>query len=150
MKVAIYHRMAVPDPDSVTGPDELWKQGFKNFISEHPSWELADIFVDYGMNTTSFDRMVDDCVSKNIKVVIVHTISRFSRNLVISFEMISRLKDLGIGVYFLQEKIYSMDDTYTILDSIRNLLALEESANKTPNMPDTDSCRFKDGTYERN
>ena len=150
MKVAIYHRMAVPDPESVTGPDELWQRGFKNFILEHPSWELADIFVDYGMNMTSFNRMVDDCINKNIKVVIVHTISRFSRNIVNSFEMISRLKDLGIGVYFLQEKIYSMDDTYTILDSIRNILALEESTNKSPNKPDTNSHRFKDGTYERN
>ena len=59
---------------------------FKEVIAHHPNWEMVEIYSDYGITGTSwekrkdFRRMIEDCKEGKIDLVLVKSLSRFARN----------------------------------------------------------------------
>lgn len=72
---------------------------------------LAGIFTDDGISGTNtkkrdeFNRMIEECMSGKIGMVITKSISRFARNTLDCLKFIHMLKDKNIAV-FLRKKIY--------------------------------------------
>ena len=83
----------------------------KHFISLHPSWDLVEICHDYRKNDAGFKRICESCRSGSVDLVVVHSISRLSRDICIAYYRVRQLKEYGVGVYFLSEDMYSMDES---------------------------------------
>ena len=56
----------------------------------------------------NFQRLLDDCRSGKIDMVITKSISRFGRNTVTLLETVRELKLLGVNVYFEEQNIYTL------------------------------------------
>ena len=82
---------------------------FSNFIRSHPGWTFAGIYADEGMTGTKnsrpeFMRMIGDCRSGMIDLVLTKSISRFARNTVDLLETVRELKDIWHGSPFRRAK----------------------------------------------
>lgn len=80
-----------------------------------PNWLLVDTFIDVaswktGSQRKEFIRMLGDCQSKNMEIIITKNISRFGRATVEVLESLNKLREHGVRVIFEQE---GLDTAYT-------------------------------------
>jgi len=115
-----YHQLRVAAYCRVSTEQEEQQNSFAvqvayytDLINKKKEWTLAGIFADEGISgtqtkkRTEFNRMIRMCRNKKIDLVITKSISRFARNTVDCLEYVRQLKDLGIGVIFEKENIFS-------------------------------------------
>ena len=143
--VAIYNRFGQRSQDSIYS-DEVPMRPMRLFILEHPSWNYIDKYIDYGHNNSAFDRMLKDCRDKKIDLVITACASKLARDSVSVFDRIQMLQKCGVGVYFMSENLYSLDENHAMVLSLLNALAQEESYHKSYAIPQ--SQRFTEGEYK--
>ncbi|MDO5136122.1 MAG: recombinase family protein [Eubacteriales bacterium] len=116
------------------------KKVYEQKIRQYPGYVLAGIYGDYGIsggNTKKrkgFQRLLKDCRSGKIDVVITKSISRFARNLSDSLNTIRELKQLGIPVIFEKEGLNTLDESSEILLSILSAIAQEELNSLSQNV----------------
>ena len=112
--VAAYARVSIDYEDqqsSLVAQTEYYKK----LISERPSWQFVQVYVDDRISDLrtdrreGFNRMIEDCLARAIDLVLTKSISRFARNTADSVSTIRKLKEKGIAVYFEKENIYTMD-----------------------------------------
>ena len=65
-------------------------------ITSNPDWEFAGIYADKFMSGTTdkrpeFQRLMNDCIAGKIDIVLVKSISRFARNVLITVESVRKL-----------------------------------------------------------
>ena len=124
---------------------------YGRLISQHPEWELVGIYADKGKtgtNTkkrTEFNRMTDDAKEGKIDLILVKSISRFSRNTVDMLKTIRELKEHGVGVYFEKENIDTSTLNSELLLTVFAAFAQEESFSISENMRRGMRQRFKLG-----
>ena len=83
------------------------------YIYSRENWILKDIYLEVGSAKTGssrreFTRLLDDCNSQQIEVVVVKSLSRFGRDNVEVIESIRALVSAGVTIYFMEEDIESM------------------------------------------
>ena len=106
---------------------------YSGLIQKNPDWEYAGVYADdfiSGTNTVKrdeFKRMLADCETGKIDIILTKSISRFARNTVDLLETVRHLKDLGIEVRFEKENIRSMDGDGELMLTILASFAQEES-----------------------
>ena len=94
---------------------EIQIEHYTNYIKKNKEWELAGIFADDGITGTNtkkreeFNRMIEECMSGKIDMIITKSISRFARNTLDCLKYIRQLKDKNIAVFFEKENINTMD-----------------------------------------
>ena len=97
-KVAAYCRVSTDSKDQLNSYRTQIGY-YTNFITQHPGWELADIYADEGITGTSlekrdeFKRMLQDCRAGKIQRILVKSVSRFVRNTLELFENIQKLAE---------------------------------------------------------
>ena len=80
-------------------------------ISGRDDWEFAGLYFDEGISGTKKDRrpellrMISDCEAGKIDFIITKSISRFARNTTDCLEMVRKLLELNIPIYFEKEYI---------------------------------------------
>ena len=106
---------------------------YRQLIEANKDMELVGIYGDHGFSglhaakRPEFMRMVQDCVDGKIDLVMVKSISRFSRNTIETQEYIKLLKDHGVRIYFEKEKIYSDNPQCDLILKLLSAAAQEES-----------------------
>ena len=80
-----------------------------------PHWLLVDVCMDIASSKTGssrreFSRMIEDCKSNKLEIILTKSISRFGRDTVDTLDALNQLKTLGVRVIFEQE---SLDTTIT-------------------------------------
>lgn len=124
---------------------------FSSYIQSKPEWKFVEVYVDEAITGTSrkkrdgFNRLVADCEAGLIDLVLVKSISRFARDTVDTLQVIRRLKQLGIDVYFEREKIHSMSDDGELLLTLLASFAQEESRSISENIKWAIRKRFQEG-----
>ena len=111
-RVGIYVRVSTEDIRQTTS-FELQKKYYEDFVKQHPNWTLIDIYADEGISGTSikhrdnFLRMISDCKSGKITLVITKSVSRFARNVEDFVGMVGNLAELNppVGV-FLNQRLF--------------------------------------------
>lgn len=84
-RVAAYCRVST-DSDEQATSYEAQVEHYTNYIKSKPDWEFAGIYADDGISGTNtrkreeFNKMIEDCMSGKIDMVITKSISRFARN----------------------------------------------------------------------
>src|SRR5699024_8317357 len=89
------------------------KAHYENYIKSNDNWEFAGLYYDEGISGTKKEKrdgllaMVDACERGMIDFVITKSISRFARNTTDCLELVRKLLDLNIYIYFEKENIRS-------------------------------------------
>lgn len=139
LRAAAYCRVST-DMQEQKSSYEAQCRHYTSYIREHSDWTLAGIYAEEGISGTQarrrpeFLRMIADCESGHIDLVITKSISRFARNTLDCLNYIRRLKELGIPVVFEKESINTMEAAGEVLITILASLAQQESASISQNV----------------
>ena len=111
---------------------------YSEMIQHHSGWEYVGVYADEAKTGTrdsreNFQRMLDDCRSGMIDMVITKSISRFARNTVTLLETVRELKSLGVDVFFEEQNIHSLSSDGELMLSILASYAQEESLSASEN-----------------
>lgn len=151
-KVAAYARVSTYNDEQLNSL-EAQKDYYEKKIRENPSWMFAGIYVDEGITGTSyahraeFLRMIEDCKNEKIDMVLTKSVSRFARNTVDALNVIRELKEIGVGVYFERENVWTLDSKGEFLITLLTSLAQEEARSISENTAWGIRKRFADGQY---
>ena len=104
-----------------------------------PQWLLVDVYMDIASSKTGFSRrefarMLDDCQSHNLEIILTKSISRFGRDTVDTLEALNQLKMLGIRVIFEQESLDTADTDSDLMISIIKSIAQAENESRSENI----------------
>ncbi len=155
LRVAAYCRVSTDSDEQATSYDAQIEH-YTEFISKNPEWMQAGIFADEGITGTNtkkreeFNRMIEECHSGNIDMVITKSISRFARNTLDCLKYIRELRDLNIPVYFEKESINTMDSKGEVLLTIMASLAQQESQSLSQNVKLGLQYRYQQGQIQVN
>ena len=106
---------------------------YKQLIEADKKMELVGIYGDQGFSglhaskRPEFLRLIQDCKDGKVDLIMVKSISRFSRNTIETQEYLSLLKEHGVRVYFEKEKIYSDNPQCDLILKLLSAAAQEES-----------------------
>ncbi len=109
-------------------------------ISAEADWQLVGIFADKGITGTSvkkrdeFNKMIRLCKKGKVDMIIVKSISRFSRNTVDCLQHTRMLKGLGVDVYFEEQGLHSTAPGAEFYITIYGSIAQSESENISANV----------------
>ncbi len=111
---------------------------YNDYIGQRRDWELAGIYADEARTGTKdtrpeFQRLLADCRSGKIDMVIAKSITRFARNTVTLLETVRELKLLGIDVFFEKENIHTLGVEGEIMLTLLASYAQEESLSVSEN-----------------
>ena len=139
IKVAAYCRVSTEQDEQANSYDAQIEH-YTAEIAKHSDWLNAGIYADKGITGTmakkrpEFLKMIRKCRQKKIDLILVKSISRFSRNTVDCLEYIRELKALGIGVIFEKEKINTLTETSEAMITIMGYFAQAESESISKNV----------------
>ncbi|MCD8299573.1 MAG: recombinase family protein, partial [Clostridiales bacterium] len=86
-RVAAYARVSV-ETERMQHSLSAQVSYYSGFIQRNPEWEYAGVYADYGISGTGtknrdeFNRMMADCESGKIDIILTKSIQRFARNTV--------------------------------------------------------------------
>ncbi|MBQ8986390.1 MAG: recombinase family protein [Lachnospiraceae bacterium] len=113
---------------------------YMNLIEQDPTMTLVGIYGDQGFSglkadkRKEFQRLIADCLDGKIDLVLVKSISRFSRNTVECMEYLKQLKEYGVAVLFEKEGLNSLDPKTEMILSIYASMAQNESCSHSENI----------------
>ncbi|MDD7688594.1 MAG: recombinase family protein [Clostridiales bacterium] len=111
---------------------------YSKLIQSHSGWEYVGVYADEALTGTkesreNFQRLLADCRSGKIDMVITKSISRFARNTVTLLETVRELKSLEVDVYFEEQNIHSVNSDGELMLTILASYAQEESLSASEN-----------------
>lgn len=130
--VASYCRVST-DKDDQANSFESQRRYFKEYIERQPDWELYEVYADEGITGTStkkraaFNRMIHDAHLGKFKLILTKEVSRFSRNILDTISYTRELKQIGVGVLFMNDGISTLEPDAELRLSIMGSIAQEES-----------------------
>lgn len=110
LRVAAYCRVST-DSDAQLESLEAQKTHYENYIAGREDWKFAGLYFDEGISGTKKEKrptllqMIADCKAGKIDFVITKSISRFARNTTDCLEMVRKLLELDIPIYFEKENL---------------------------------------------
>lgn len=111
---------------------------YSRLIQQHVEWEFAGIYADEAVtgtkeNRKEFVRLLADCRTGKIDMVITKSVTRFARNTLTTLKTVRELKNMGVDVYFEKENIHSDSGDGELMLSILASYAQEESRSASEN-----------------
>jgi len=129
-RVAAYCRVSTGMGDQLVSL-ETQKSHYEDYINANPEWEYAGLYYDEGITGTKKEvrpalmQMMHDCENGKIDFIVTKSLSRFARNTTDCLELVRKLLELGIPVYFEKENL----DTGA-MESERSAFRHEQSCRK--------------------
>lgn len=104
-----------------------------------PQWLLVDVYMDIasgktGSSRKEFSRMLEDCNSHNLDIILTKSISRLGRDTVDTLEALNQLKTLGVRVIFEQEDLDTANTDSDLMISIIEAIAQAENESRSDNI----------------
>lgn len=153
LRVAAYARVST-DSDAQLESLEAQITFYENYILSREDWYFAGLYYDEGITgtkkhkRTELMRMMKDCENGLIDYIITKSISRFSRNTTDCLEMVRKLQELKIPIYFEKENINTLSMESELFLSILSSMAESESVSISDNSKWSIQKRFENGTYK--
>lgn len=137
-KVGIYCRVSTNDMEQL---NSLTNQisALTRLVSTVDEWKLMDCYVDItsarGKSPrVNFQRMLNDCKSKKLDIVITKSVSRFGRDTVDTLQALKIMKECGVRMVFEQENLDTDDVESSLMISIIESLAQAENESRSDNI----------------
>ena len=105
---------------------------YEDFIKRNAHWEFVPGYIDEGLSAATtrkrenFNRMVEDAAAGKFDLVITKEISRFARNTLDSIQYTRQLLSHGVGVFFQNDNINTLDEDSELRLSIMSSIAQDE------------------------
>lgn len=111
---------------------------YSEIIQREPSWMFAGVYADEAYTGTKedrpeFQRLLADCRAGMVNMILTKSISRFARNTVTLLETVRELKDIGVDVYFEEQRIHTLSAEGELMLTILASYAQEESKSVSDN-----------------
>ena len=113
---------------------------YRELIEKDPTMRLVGIYGDQGFSglrsasRKEYLRLIRDCEKGKVDLILVKSVSRFSRNTVECREYLKKLKDCGVSVWFEKEGLDSLDPRTDMILSIYASLAQSESCSHSESL----------------
>jgi site-specific DNA recombinase len=113
---------------------------YQEYISSNEDYEYVGIYADEGISGTgtlrreAFNRLMADCGTGLVDIVITKSVSRFGRNTVDTLKNVRELKALGVDVFFEKENIHTMNSEGEVLLTLISAVAQNESLSLSENV----------------
>ena len=105
---------------------------YEDFIRKHMPWTFVPGYIDEGLSGIStkkrenLNRMVEDAARDKFDLIITKEISRFARNTLDSIQYTRELLSRGVGVFFQNDNINTLDEDSELRLSIMSSIAQDE------------------------
>lgn len=132
INVAAYCRVSTDKEDQANSLESQIRY-FTEYINNQPDWQLYKVYYDEGISGTSvekreqFNEMICDAERGKFERIITKEVSRFARNTVDTLSYVRKLKEIGVGVKFMNDNIDTLDDEGELRLTIMSSIAQEES-----------------------
>ncbi len=132
LRVAAYCRVSTDKEDQLNSL-ETQRAFFSQYIREKNDWVMAGVFADEGLSGTSiaqrpqFLHMIQLAKAGQIDLILTKEVSRFARNTVDTLSITRTLKELGVGIRFLNDGIDTREEDGEFRLTIMASVAQEES-----------------------
>ncbi len=131
MRVTFYARVSSESDEQL---NSLGNQitYYQDLIQRNRSWTFVPGYIDEGLSGIStkkrenFNRMVEDAALDKFDLVITKEISRFARNTLDSIQFTRQLLSYGVGVFFQNDNINTLDEDSELRLSIMSSIAQDE------------------------
>ena len=152
LRVAAYCRVSTASDEQLVSL-EAQKTHYENYIKANDEWEFAGLYYDEGISGTKKEKrdalmtLMADCEHGKIDMIITKSISRFARNTTDCLELVRRLLDREVYIYFEKENLNTGAMESELMLSILSSLAESESVSISENEKWGIKKRFQNGTY---
>lgn len=132
LRVVYYARVST-EKDAQLHSLSAQKEYFENKIIQNPNWTLVQGYVDEGISATSvknrenFLQMIKDAEMHKFDLILTKEISRFARNTVDSLSYTQDLLRHGVGVYFENDNLNTLEPDSELRLTIMSGIAQDES-----------------------
>lgn len=105
---------------------------YRDLIERNAKWMYVDGYVDEGLSAATtkkredFNRMIEDAGEGKFDLIITKEISRFARNTLDSIQYTRKLLNDGVGVFFQNDNINTLDEDSELRLSIMSSIAQDE------------------------
>ena len=107
-------------------------QYYRDLIGRNPRWTYVDGYIDEGLsaattkNRENFHRMIEDGEAGCFDLILTKEITRFARNTLDSIQYTRRLLSTGVGVFFQNDNINTLDEDSELRLTIMSGIAQDE------------------------
>ena len=105
---------------------------YEDLIKRNAKWTFVPGYIDEGLSGIStrkrenFNRMISDAAEDKFDLIITKEISRFARNTLDSIQYTRQLLNHGVGVFFQNDNINTLDEDSELRLSIMSSIAQDE------------------------
>ena len=105
---------------------------YENLIRKNAAWTFVPGYIDEGLSAATtkkrenFHRMVDDGTAGLFDLIITKEITRFARNTLDSIQYTRQLLNAGVGVFFQNDNINTLDEDAELRLTIMSGIAQDE------------------------
>ena len=136
-KVAAYARVST-GKDAMLHSLSSQVSYYSKLIQGHEGWLYAGVYSDEAVTGTKdgrdgFQRLLADCRTGKVNMILTKSISRFARNTVTLLETVRELKSLGVDVFFEEQNLQTMSAAGELMLTILASYAQEESLSASEN-----------------
>ena len=131
MRVTFYARVSSESDEQLNSLGNQISY-YEDLIKRNPNWTFVPGYIDEGLSGIStkkrenFNRMIDDASQNLFDLIITKEISRFARNTLDSIQFTRQLLSYGVGVFFQNDNINTLDEDSELRLSIMSSIAQEE------------------------
>lgn len=150
LRVAAYARVSTDEDDQVNSFKSQIDE-YTERITSNPDWDFIGMFADKGITGTQakkrpeFMRLIELGMNKKIDLILVKSISRFSRNTVDVLTTVRELRNRGCIILFEKENLRSDDTKIDFILTVLSSVAQEESRSISTNVKWSVEKKFKNG-----
>ena len=152
LRTAAYCRVST-DYESQEDSFEVQVKYFEKRIKSNPNWEYAGVYSDRGISGTNaknrpgFQKMIKDAEDGKIDLILVKSVSRFSRSLRDFVKYVQVLHSRGVEIRFEKEKLSTADPSAFLVFGILATIAQSESQSISENMKWSFRKKAEQGKY---
>ncbi len=131
MRVTFYARVSSEKDEQLNSLDNQISY-YRNFIKKNANWEFVEGYIDEGLSGMStkkrenFHNMISDAKAGLFDLVITKEITRFARNTLDSIQYTRDLLSYGVGVFFQNDNINTLDEDSELRLTIMSGIAQDE------------------------
>lgn len=131
LRVTFYARVSSEKDEQLNSLDNQISY-YRNFIQKNASWQFVEGYIDEGLSGMStkkrenFHNMISDAKAGLFDLVITKEITRFARNTLDSIRYTRELLNYGVGVFFQNDNINTLDEDSELRLTIMSGIAQDE------------------------
>jgi len=138
-KVAAYARVS-RDGERLLHSFSAQVSYYSALIQKNPEWDYAGVYSDEAITGTridwrdGFQKMLRDCETGKVDIILTKSVSRFARNTVDLLNTVRHLKEIGVEVRFEEQNISTFSGDGELMLTILASFAQEEVTSTSQNI----------------